>query len=1154
VAKKACPVNCSEMHALPPRNDERHSLQEAQSSKATIDSAAGDLLQDRSLVRKIERPICPSPILHRAHLVAMLKAAIAGEDQKNAPLSPHKLVLLCAPAGYGKTTLLSDFATSSSFPCCWYFLERSDNDSVVFLRTLLLSLRQTFPHFGHSLEAVFTSLFTGDDPSSSEVHHSAADALCAALAAEVPERFALCICNYEEINENETLTDLVNDLLKKLSPRVTLVIESRAIPHIELVHLLAHGEMFGLNSDALRFCAQEISELARLRGLATLTVAEAEQLATSFDGWIAGILLGTHLGDFRALPVSRTPAHKQGVYFLKAKAAAAQIRKNLFTYVANEIFQRDPAIYHFLQAASVLQQMEAEMCNALLEISDADEYLTHLEQQGLFVNSYEDSACTIYTCLPVMRELLNTQLRQQCPARFLALHRRAAELWHARQNYEQAMYHALEAQAIDLAARFIVETYKPLLQQGHLDTVNRWLRALPPPALEGSARLLLIEATIFLTRGQYASASPLLDKALVLIDTSSQESDPAETLLLRAETNVLRGKALFQAGNYPQARSLCQQTLQHLPERAVELQAAAKMRIGICASLQGDFASGIVYLQEALQYWDRERPTSQTIDIHGALANTYYLSGNFALAEYYLTRALSYCEQLHHERGKIDNLIRKGILYTNQGMYMEAEIALLEALSLARGPIAARRGEAYALVNLGSLYLAQGKYTQTLALCEDGLALAYRWGNRSLRYTAFSNISMAYLLMGDPASALLYIEKIDLQPVSEQSVGYELAWRELTCGLILLYQQRPDEARTCLTKLEALLDRTVWRRELIQVWLRLAACEQASHHEATAGQLLEKVQSLLKAYPHYLQVVQLEVTWLPMLCKTVSRLPRLAHLRELLALEPDIEEETSPQQASSGPPEGRPQTPELVILAFGEPTVLLDGRPIRHWRMARSMELFFFLLETLRPVSKEQIITELWPDFDEQTNQTFHSTLHYLRKLFGADCVLFQAGGYRLNLAPGYGERVRYDVQEFQAYCTQARESLKHLDDTGARTALLAAVELYRGEYGRSFYSDWCTARRYELRTSYLEARRQLAQIAWRESAFDESTEHWRSMLRIDNCVEEAHLGLMQCYVRLGKRSAALRQYQYCQQTLQHELGIQPGSALQQFYQHVLQK
>src|SRR5581483_3353247 len=327
------------MHALPPKNNGHRASQAIQRGKGRIDSAARDCLQNRFLFRKIESPTYPSAILHRVRLIAMLKAAIAGEDEKHAAVSPSRFVLLCAPAGYGKTTLLADFASSTRFPCCWYFLDSGDNDCVVFLRTLLLSLRQAFPHFGSALETILTSVFTGDVSFSTEAYHAAADAFCAAIAAEIPERFALFLCNYEEISENETLTSLINYLLKKLPPQVSLVVESRAIPHIEFAHLLVCGKMVGLNSDALRFSAQEIADLATLRGLAALTPAEAEQLAASFDGWIAGILLGTHLGDFHALPVGQIPSDRQGASFLKANAAAAQTRNHLFTYVANEIFQ-----------------------------------------------------------------------------------------------------------------------------------------------------------------------------------------------------------------------------------------------------------------------------------------------------------------------------------------------------------------------------------------------------------------------------------------------------------------------------------------------------------------------------------------------------------------------------------------------------------------------------------------------------------------------------------------------------------------------------------------------------------------------------------------------------------------------------------------------
>ena len=89
---------------------------------------------------------------------------------------------------------------------------------------------------------------------------------------------------------------------------------------------------------------------------------------------------------------------------------------------------------------------------------------------------------------------------------------------------------------------------------------------------------------------------------------------------------------------------------------------------------------------------------------------------------------------------------------------------------------------------------------------------------------------------------------------------------------------------------------------------------------------------------------------------------------------------------------------------------------------------------------------------------------------------------------------------------------------------------------------------------AYLEARRQLAKLAWHAEAWSESAEHWRHMLLLDNCLEEAHYGLMRCYVRQGKRGAALRQYQSCQEILQKELGIQPGLALQNLYQRLTAK
>jgi DNA-binding SARP family transcriptional activator len=202
-------------------------------------------------------------------------------------------------------------------------------------------------------------------------------------------------------------------------------------------------------------------------------------------------------------------------------------------------------------------------------------------------------------------------------------------------------------------------------------------------------------------------------------------------------------------------------------------------------------------------------------------------------------------------------------------------------------------------------------------------------------------------------------------------------------------------------------------------------------------------------------------------------------------------------------------------------------------------------------VSKERIITELWSEFDENVNQTFHSTLHHLRKLFGEACFVSHTNCYILNLAACYGESVWYDVQEFQVQRTEADQAFARDDDAGARGALERMVELYQGDYGRPFSNDWCTFRRDELCTAYLEAHRHLAQIAWRGRVYNESIHHWQQILKVDNCQEEAHYNMMLCYIRQAKRSAALRQYDLCKKILREELGIEPGSTIENLHRTI---
>ncbi|HLG63720.1 MAG TPA: BTAD domain-containing putative transcriptional regulator [Ktedonosporobacter sp.] len=1101
-------------------------------------------MQDSSLFRKIICPTPPSVLLHRAPLVAQLQKALTPESSTEGTTMRYKLVLCCAPAGYGKTTLLADFVRSVSLPCCWYFLECADTDPVVFLRTLLASVRHALPQFGGSLDPLFYGMYPGQISPVSTIYQAAIDALCTALANEVPQRFAIILCNYEEINESETLTELINYLLKKLPPQMTLIIESRVVPDISFTSLIIRDALCGLVGDALRFSAADIAALARLQGLATLTDTEAEQLATSFDGWITGILLGTRLGDARFQLIAQGPSHDEHISPLQEKSLTSQRRKTLITYVINEVLKQDAAVHAFLQTISILRQIEPAMCNALLGITDAAERLARLERQGLFLTSYESGSSIIYTCHPVIRDLLSEDLQRQDPARFTSLHHQAIELWRASRNYEFAMYHALAINDYDAAVSLILDVFEDLLQQGQQETLVRWLHALPETLQASHPRLVLLQATIALERGQHDSALPLLEQAEALVPATAE----AETAVLQAAIMILRSKALCQVGAYLQAQSICQQALLKLPEKEHALRAAAEMRLGICANLLGYFTVGITHLQQALRIWTNQPPLNQAINIHNALANTYYLVGNFVLCQHHLTHMSNACEQLQYTPGKVDALILQGLVAQDQGLASEAEAAFLQALTLSRSTPYTRRGEAYALVNLSLLLVEQGNYAQALKQAEAGLILARQWGNRSLTNAALSSLALSYLLLGDAISARLTVDQMETQTPSNGAVGYERVWHGLTNGMILLSEQRYHDAAACLVEIETALRTTDFKRGIFQVKLRLAACRIAQGQPEQALQLLEEVSSLLASQRNYIHLVQVELQWLTALQPIVNNQPQLASLRTLLG----IAEPTREQPVLVAPPQVTSNPPRLNIYAFGEPTVLLDGQPIKRWRMARALELFFYLLDAAHPISKEAILTALWPVYDEQTTQVFHNTVYQLRKLLGDACVVFRPIGYSLDLSACYGAQVWYDVKEFQQQKARAEQALALNNEELAREAFLEMVQLYRGDYGQAFYNDWCTFRRDELRTMYVEARRQLAQIAWKAEAWHECAEHWNQILRIDNCLEEAHYGLMRCYVRQRKRGAALRQYQSCLKILQEELGVQPGQLIQNFYQRLI--
>jgi LuxR family maltose regulon positive regulatory protein len=1076
---------------------------------------------------KIQMPTLPTPILHRETVVNMLMDAMrpSGSDQA----SPYRFILLCAPAGYGKTTLLVDTLQQLSLNCCWYFCDHTDTPAV-FLPTFISSIRMHFPTFGEHLNPLLAQ--ASKNTEWQEGWERVLDALLAALHNEISQHFVVALCNYQMVNQNKSINHLVNRLLARFPRQGTLVIESRALPNLELATLIAHRQLFGLGSSRLRFSAQELYDLTHLQGFADLTLQEAEHLTNAFEGWIAGILLGSDLGYTQMDPL--VPLHKQrwGIHALLTD------RQQLSQYIISEVFSQETTSYEFLKAISIFDRLIPEYCDELLEINDTAERLIYAEQQGLLVVRSRDVTAPdrsgAYICHPILREVLQESLQKQSFEQYLKLHRRAAYILQKNHEDELALMHALQAQEYNLAISIILLVAPDLIEQGAGKTVARWLALLPERIFKQDPWLLLLQANIYLTWNEYTQVQPLLNMVETLLENVSSAQDRSRFLLLPLELKLARSKFLFYQGDFQAAQELCQEILTLLPADEHALRMHAHHRLGVCFIVgNGRIHEGIIQLQQALQLSNAQKNERQTAKLCRSLASAYSWIGNYGLADYHQMRALQIWEKLNEPWGITNSLTSIGLLKLREGATGQAEELLLKALHLARDTYHFTSGEAYALVALGEFHCNTANYIHALTYLEEGLRLAYQCEDHYLINCCLCSLATAYVFIGEPQTSQFFLNQVALKTQIEQS--YEQLLYYLTQGRVSLAQQAYGLAQQELEQGLLLARRTNIQFLSMRVLILLAVCFLRQEKTSEAGQFMQQALDLDKK-GDFAYDLKVELSCYP-------------DLQEYL----NQPHQEPPPVSISTIPEFRSLTTKLQIRAFGDPDVFIDDVPVTRWHMTRSLELFFFLLEKSHPVQKDQMIDALWPNTtSEQIDTTMRTAIYYLRRVIGKTCITYRSGFYNLDLPAVYGKKIWYDVTLFEESYDKAKKALESRNDEAADRAFTCMVELYKGDYLQSFYNDWCIARRDQLRQVFTDAHRQLALIAWRQEQWEKSLQHWQYLLTLDICSEEAHHGIMSCYLQQGKRSLALKQYQDCCQSLQEELRITPGLAIQQLYQKAL--
>ncbi|GIV78592.1 MAG: hypothetical protein KatS3mg050_2986 [Litorilinea sp.] len=492
-------------------------------------------------------------------------------------LLDYKLVLVIAPAGYGKTASLIDLIQHIDMPACWYALSEVDQDPYRFLAHFIASIQHRFPSFGARSNAALQMVSTG---------RSNLEQLLTTMVNElyeqVDEHFVFVIDDYHLLNDHPDISAFISDFVQYSPETCHLILASRkllTIPNLAL--LVARGYVGGLDFEDLAFQPDELQFLAMRNYGLTLTPEEAQEVCQLSEGWITGLLLSAQIKGWRMANRLRM-----------IRAAGV----DLYTYLIHEVLgQESPDLRDFLLRTSVMDEFDAELCEAIFEPEWCppgkcwQDMVDMVVQHNLFVVRVGETGDAL-RYHPLFREFLQQMLIQERPEEERLIARRLADIYVARGRWEEA-YHLY--QRLDLPepiAALIEQVGLRLLQSGRLKTVLRWLAELPLGMLEARPRLLALQGYALTLGGE-------VERGLACLNQAIEALAGSEPLVL-AQALAHRSVAHRFLGNYSDSIQDAQRALELLDamaETCVEarsIHALAVRSLGLGYYAVGDLPTG----------------------------------------------------------------------------------------------------------------------------------------------------------------------------------------------------------------------------------------------------------------------------------------------------------------------------------------------------------------------------------------------------------------------------------------------------------------------------------------------------------------------------------------------------------------------------------
>jgi len=432
------------------------------------------------LKTKLHIPPTGNNIVHRPELY----------DKLNVGLS-RKLILISAPAGFGKTTIVSDWISQNKIPTVWYSLDNGDNDAVEFLSYIISGIQCIRKAFG---QKALNLLISPNRPSS--------ESLASLLINEIlsiNQNFLLVLDDFHLI-ENSEILKLVTYFIDHIPDNIHFVIITRSDPALSISRLRSQHQLVELRSSDLSFSANDISILFNKRLKLGLSIDDVYSLETKTEGWIAGL-------QITALSMQGREDISKFIQDLKGD------NRYIMDYLVEEVLKiQTDDIKEFLLQTSILEQMSAPLCNAVFNRNDSQQILESLEKNNMFVIPL-DNERNWYRYHHLFAQVLKQKLLYREKDVTNDLHNKASDWFEVNNMNELAIEHALAIQNYDKCIQILSKVAEDMWQSGMHTAILKYGDMLPDELIKTSPEFCLYYAWILISAGQIQKAEPFLVSA-----------------------------------------------------------------------------------------------------------------------------------------------------------------------------------------------------------------------------------------------------------------------------------------------------------------------------------------------------------------------------------------------------------------------------------------------------------------------------------------------------------------------------------------------------------------------------------------------------------------------------------------------------------------